>query len=285
VTQPQAVAIADLDDTQRDASRPVAAIVLACIALDVVANSVLPRRLHIPVSMATAAGVSWLGAKAGVSMREQGMSPHDAPRGLLYGIAASLPSAIALVAASRHHSLGTFYQQEAIAKATPGWAAYEAFVRVPFGTALPEEIIFRGTSMALLARRRSRLTTLAVSSLLFGLWHIVPTAQRLDELPHVRRLPAGYQLGHIAGSVASTALAGVVLGWLRQRSGSIVAAWLAHTTANAAGYVAAWLAARSRRRPRRTIELSTAQATYFRHESGRLGVSRQGAPGTGGRGE
>jgi membrane protease YdiL (CAAX protease family) len=251
VTKPQAIAVAVIDETKPPVGRHVAAIVLACIALDVAANSVLPRRLHIPVSLATAAGVTWLGAKAGVPLREQGMAARDTPRGFLYGVAASLPSAVALVAASRHRSLGAFYQQEAIARATPGWAAYEAFVRVPFGTALPEEMIFRGTSMALLARRRSRLTTLAVSSLLFGLWHIAPTAQRLDELPHVRKLPPGYQVGHIAGSVVSTALAGIVLGWLRLRSGSIVAPWLAHTTANASGYAAAWLAARRRHASRR----------------------------------
>ena len=233
-------------EMERPARRSVAAIVLASIALDVAANSVLPRRLHIPVSLATAAGVSWLGSKTGVSLSEQGMSPRDAPRGLVYGLAASLPSAAALVFASRHRSLRTFYHQDTIASATPGWAAYEALVRVPFGTALPEEMIFRGTTMALLARRRSRLTTLIVSSILFGLWHIAPTSQRLDELPHVRRLPPGYQLGHVAGSVVATALAGLALGVLRLRSRSIVAPWLAHTTANASGYAAAWLAARER---------------------------------------
>lgn len=281
MTQAAAAVPAALGETKRPVKRAVAAIVLASIALDIAANSVLPRRLHIPISLATAAGVSWLGAKAGVPFAEQGMSLRDAPRGLLYGLAASLPSAIALVSASRHRSLRTFYHQDAIATATPGWAAYEALVRVPFGTALPEEMIFRGTTMALLARRRSRLTTLIVSSALFGLWHIAPTTQRLDETPHVRHLPPGYQLGHVAGSVVATTLAGIALGVLRLRSRSIVAPWLAHTSANASGYAAAWLAAREHVVPKRRVELTTTEATYFRHESGRLGVSRQGNSGAG----
>jgi membrane protease YdiL (CAAX protease family) len=223
----------------------VPGIVLASIALNVVTNSVLPARLHIPVSLATAVGVSLLGMKAGVTLEDQGMSRRHVPGGIAHGLAASAPIAFALAAASRHRDLRRLYQEQSIESASPHRALYEALVRIPFGTALPEEVIFRGTSMALLARRRSPAATILVSSALFGLWHIAPTAQRIHELPHVRRRPKSYQLAHIAASVAATALAGVALGCLRLRSGSIIAPWLAHTTANATGYVITWLKTRA----------------------------------------
>jgi uncharacterized protein len=241
------VLVASDNSLARTVKRPVAGIVLASMALNIVANSILPPLLHIPISLATAASVTRLGVKAGVTLDQQGMALRTMPRGAVYGLATFLPIAIALGAASRHRTLGTYYQQEDIAAGSPGRTAYEAFVRIPWGTALPEEMIFRGTTMALLGRRRSPLATVVLSSALFGLWHAAPTAQRLNQLPHVKNGPPKHQLAHIAGSVASTAVAGLALGWLRVRSDSIVAPWFAHSTANATAFIASWLTARNRR--------------------------------------
>jgi CAAX protease family protein len=45
----------------------------------------------------------------------------------------------------------------------------------------------------------------------------------------------------VVGAVLATTLAGVVLCWLRDRSGSLLASVVVHTTANSLGHALAWL--------------------------------------------
>jgi hypothetical protein len=49
-------------------------------------------------------------------------------------------------------------------------------------------------------------------------------------------------LGSVAGAVAATAAAGLLLSGLRERSGSLAAPVLLHLTANSGAVVAAWAA-------------------------------------------
>jgi uncharacterized protein len=51
---------------------------------------------------------------------------------------------------------------------------YEVFVRIPFGTVLLEEVAFRGVLLGQLGSRLHWRVGLLVSSLLFGLWHVLP---------------------------------------------------------------------------------------------------------------
>ena len=57
-------------------------------------------------------------------------------------------------------------------------AAYDVAIRIPLGTALPEELIFRGALFAVLSRSRDRLTAALISSMLFGFWHLGPGLRR-----------------------------------------------------------------------------------------------------------
>ena len=71
------------------------------------------------------------------------------------------------------------------------------------------------------------------SSLLFGLWHLDPTALwSLD------------RLGGAVGTVAATAAAGAVFHVLRRRSGSLLAPVLAHWGTNGVALGVVWLATR-----------------------------------------
>ena len=126
-------------------------------------------------------------------------------------------------------------------------AAYEVFARIPFGTALPEELIFRGALLGLLTRRHSPTVAIALSSLLFGLWHIAPTIDRLESNAAMNGKPVAHKAARVAASVAATSVAGVALALLRRRSGSVVAPWMAHCAVNATGYMCAWVAARTGR--------------------------------------
>ena len=54
-----------------------------------------------------------------------------------------------------------------------GSALFTAFVRIPLGTVLFEEIAFRGVLWALLARHLGRWWVLGITSVLFGMWHVL----------------------------------------------------------------------------------------------------------------
>jgi membrane protease YdiL (CAAX protease family) len=118
----------------------------------------------------------------------------------------------------------------------------EALVRIPFATALTEEVIFRGALPALFTRGRTTVSAYLLSSLTFGLWHCGPSLRRASsnfDSPHASFAD---QATHFAASILVTAAAGLVLGWLRYASNSVTAPWLVHCAANVTGFVCVRLA-------------------------------------------
>ncbi|OZF40439.1 CPBP family intramembrane metalloprotease [Rhodococcus sp. 14-2483-1-1] len=96
--------------------------------------------------------------------------------------------------------------------------------RIPVGTVLTEELLFRGVLDA---------ASPALSPIFFGLWHIHPARAAGDT---------------VIGTVLATTVAGVVFSWLRARSGSVLAPALLHYFLNTSGAVLAHLAANDRSR-------------------------------------
>lgn len=129
----------------------------------------------------------------------------------------------------------------------PGAIAYQAAVRIPAGTVLWEEIAFRGVLQAALRRVLPERKAIGVTALVFGVWHVRPTigAIRANGLAADRVQAAC--LG-VAGS-AAIAVPGVLLSWLRERSGRLAAPALLHLAANSGAMIAAGLAARHARDP------------------------------------
>ena len=115
--------------------------------------------------------------------------------------------------------------------------AYQALVRIPVGTALWEETAFRGVLQAALRRVMSDTAAIAVTSGVFGVWHIRPTLQalRANGLAGDRRRALA---GTCAG-VAATAAGGALLSWLRARSGRLADPVLLHSAVNSGGLIAA----------------------------------------------
>jgi len=134
------------------------------------------------------------------------------------------------------------FEDERAAGLTLGQLLWRVLVRVPVGTVLLEEVAFRGVLWAMVRRRRGTAWATTVSSLLFGLWHVLPS-RGLSQVNTAAAVlgtgPAGRALSVAAGVVATTA-AGVVLCELRRRSGSLLAPAALHWAVNGFGYVMAW---------------------------------------------
>ena len=99
----------------------------------------------------------------------------------------------------------------------------------------PEELTYRSALLGLWLGNGSRASAVAWSSALFGLSHILPTRSTMGQTAlgqHLERRPLR-QAAFVAGNVAVTGAAGAVFGWLRLRSGSVLAPLLAGDAARA----------------------------------------------------
>lgn len=124
--------------------------------------------------------------------------------------------------------------------------AFYVLVRIPIGTAVTEELIFRGVLFAAWeAAGASELGAAVASSVAFGLWHVAPTVIGLrinDPDASRQKLRAA-----VIGAVLLTTIAGLGLTWLRVWSGGLVAPIALHAGVNSVGALAAWVAGRPQR--------------------------------------
>ena len=117
---------------------------------------------------------------------------------------------------------------------------YELFFRIPAGTALAEEILFRGSIMGVLLQNYSYAAALIISSIIFGFWHVLPGPLGSwfhQNMPSNNRPAWVAKTSSAAATVAFTFVGGLAFGWLRLASGSIALPWVAHTLTNALGWI------------------------------------------------
>lgn len=219
------------------ASVALVVVLLALVGMSIWVH-VGPRGIH-PVTGPLAAVLLLLVARAaGLSWAELGLGGEALARGAWWGAAvAGLVAACYLVAvavpSARRFLRDTRY------RVGPGSALYMAFVAVPLGTVVFEEVAFRGVLWGLL--EHGEMWATAVSSSLFGLWHVLPA------LDHARTNTAitggtggrGRTAIAVLGTVVVTTAAGVLLAELRRRTGSLLAPVLVHWAANGFGVLAA----------------------------------------------
>src|SRR3954449_5524571 len=111
-----------------------------------------------------------------------------------------------------------------------------AFVVIPFGTVALEELAFRSVLWGALARHCRQWQVLVTTSVLFGLWHVLPSLHVAGTNRGVSDAVGG--AGNplvVVGTVVLTTIGGLVFGEFRRRSGSVLASAGAHWATNALG--------------------------------------------------
>ena len=211
---------------------------IALLAASLVANRLVPAA-HLVIGLASVVVLLVVAWAAGLTRAELGLTRWLS--GLRWGGAAAglaiLGYAVALVVA----------RDELAGAADQSWpdVLLAGLVVIPLGTVVAEELAFRGVLWALLARRHSEWTATAVSSVLFGLWHVLPAlgggAANEVATGALGGGPAG-TAARVAGTVLLTGAGGVVFCWLRMRSGSLLAPVLLHWALNACGLLVVQLA-------------------------------------------
>lgn len=172
--------------------------------------------------------VLWVVKVAGLTSSELGLSRNTVGRSLLLGgLVGLLAPAIAfgLVQWSTFREMpwwGGF-------AFTPQLLLYRAAFRIPLGTALFEEVTFRGVLFGMLLRQGKGLA-IWLSSALFGLYHVGLTIKLIDS--------SGLQLSRmevialVAGAAVVTFLVGLVFAAVRYKSGNVAGPGLTHWMAD-----------------------------------------------------
>jgi CAAX protease family protein len=221
---------------------PGAAVVVtvAVLALLNVVDARVPHASLVagPVCVAGLVAVARL---AGLSWRDLGLGPGTWRPGLRWAAVEIAAVALVLAAAAalpltREAFRDTRYRLDL------GPALLTALVLIPVGTVLVEEVAFRGVLWGLLRRVRGTGTATVVSSLLFGLWHVLPSLGLATNNAAISGTVGRGRSGQawaVLATVLFTALSGVVFCELRRRSGSILASAGLHWATNALSVLAA----------------------------------------------
>jgi uncharacterized protein len=220
---------------------PVAAAIMTVVILACV-NVIDIRVPHasLVVGPVCAAGLLTLARLAGLSWAELGLGPGTWRRGLAWaGVIIGAVAVVYTVGAALPLTRDAFRDS----RYDFGWgeAFLTAFVLIPVGTVLLEEVAFRGVLWGLVRRVRGTTAATIVSSTLFGLWHILPSLGLSSDNEAIGSAVGrgkSAQLVTVLATVAFTALAGVVFCELRRRSGSLLASASLHWATNGLGVLA-----------------------------------------------
>ncbi|MET7332417.1 CPBP family intramembrane glutamic endopeptidase [Nonomuraea sp. NPDC005650] len=215
-------------------------------AANVLNNKVAPRLAPLTSAAATAALVA-TARRSGLSWQELGF--EHGRRGAVAGGALAAAVAAVYTAGIAHPRTRPLFHDERALSLSRARVLEEALLQVPMGTVLLEEVGFRGALYAMLRKSHGTVAATAISSSLFGLWHILPAIDMARANPALGALTAAETTARldtarvVAGSVASTAAAGVLFCELRRRYGLLTPAML-HLATNSFGYLFARLAAK-----------------------------------------
>jgi uncharacterized protein len=167
----------------------------AAAAWNLAANLWLPWALYVPGALVLAATLVGVAVKVGGCLwSDLGMDRRDARRGLAYGAVAAAAVTVVLALGAALPATRGLFQDRRAEGASTAVLLYVALVRIPLGTVVLEETLFRGVLLGLGLRRWSQMTAVAVSGLAFGLWHVLPARQVTTFNPVFAGL-AGGQMG------------------------------------------------------------------------------------------
>jgi membrane protease YdiL (CAAX protease family) len=216
--------------------RLIAVVLLIAATWNVVGNLFLPSAAYIPANLAIAALLIVIARRSGLDWPDLGLARVDLGRGIVIGLAAFLVIGVVIGLGLVLPPLEEIFQDDSVGDASDFDRWFVPLVRIPLGTAVYEEVVFRSVLLGIfLVALRRTWHAVAVTSVLFGLWHIVPAVESAGD-------GALAVVGAVVGTVFITALGGVLFGVLRTWSRSVVAPILAHTATNSLAFLAALVA-------------------------------------------
>jgi membrane protease YdiL (CAAX protease family) len=222
----------------------VAALALV-IVYNPVGNEALTAWAYVPVNVAVGAVLLALARRSGLSWDLMGLRTDRLAKGAKVGLAAAAVIAGIVAVAILLAPVREYFADDRFIGQGWGEMLYQTLVRIPIGTAAFEEVVFRGVLLGFFLQRMAVWRAATLSSVLFGLWHILPTFDSIETNPGGDLLEGGLAvMAAVVGSVIVTGLAGYGFTWLRLRANSLLAPIVAHFAINSVAYAAGWMVVR-----------------------------------------
>jgi membrane protease YdiL (CAAX protease family) len=208
------------------------------LAYSYVVNRLVPEAWYVPANLTAAAGFVALARGTGATWTDLGLRTDRLGRGVRVGLTAAVPIAAVVALGIAVPETRRYFADQRVMVGR-GTAFFDTLVRIPLGTAVCEELIFRGAILGILLRRRTPLEATLISALLFGLWHVFPTLDTLHLNPLGKYVEGDWlrTTGAVVGAIGVTAASGLGFAWLRLRANSVVASMIAHGALNIAAFV------------------------------------------------
>jgi uncharacterized protein len=220
----------------------LAVTVLLIVVANVTRSVAVPGRFHFWFNIGIGAAAALVAVGASMSAEELGLSRSTVGSGLRWGLGVFAVIAGGLLLVALIPATRSLLEDDRTA-ISAGQMAWRALVVIPIGTVLVEELLFRGVLLGLLQRIASAGRALLIAAVVFGLWHLLPV-WRGGGAGDLGADGAGGRWGAVLATFAATTAAGIGFGWLRQRSGSLIAPVAAHLATNSVTLAAAWAVAR-----------------------------------------
>lgn len=213
-------------------------LVVLILLYGTVLARLVAKKYHLYLNIFVAAVAILMGFAFNLTLNNMGLGLRHILPGIFVAIIFSVFITITTLLISAIPFLRHYFLGDDLAHASGKLIAFEAAIRIPLGTALIEEILFRGVLLGLLLQNHSSAKALIFSSIIFGLWHIFPTINTLESNNGVAQTlkdKKSRKAGSVIGAVVITTIAGFIFGWLRIIANSVIAPWLVHWSINASG--------------------------------------------------
>lgn len=210
------------------------------VVYNVIINKYLPQKWHLLFALSLSVGLIWWVVNfSDLTLESLSTRIGSIVPGLIYGTVAYVIISLAIASTIFIPAAKGFLNDKRVIRLSTRQFLYKTLVNLPIGTVFLEEVVFRGVMLALLMQEFSTLNSVLISSLLFGLWHIIPayTSVVTNDALNKMKKPA---IPVVAGTVFITFLAGIGFSWLRLASGSLIAPMMAHFATNSGGLIASW---------------------------------------------
>lgn len=226
----------------------VAAVLGVLVAVNLISNR-WRQRWYLQTCLGGTAVLLLLARLSGTSWSALGLGAGSYLTGLVWGAAGVLTVLGAYVIARFVAAARPFFDHDAVDGQSAHDVLRHGLVVIPFGTVLFEEVAFRGVLLGVVDADSGAVWAVLVSSVAFGLWHILPSLGIHTTNAGVGAvLGAGRraQVATVTLSILGTAVAGGVFCLLRLGSGSLITPMALHWSVNGFGLFFAWLALRRR---------------------------------------
>lgn len=213
-------------------------------AYNVVQNTLLPQRAYVPANLVATGALIAQARAQGCSWDDLGLDLRGARRSLAAGLVGIGLTAAVIAAASLVPATRRYLVDERAQGHQPRTILYRSLIRFPLGTAVFEEVAFRGVLYGSWRRRMSSPRAALATAAAFGIWHLLPgrTALAGNPLQAIYSSKRATATAVLAGVVV-TGSSSLLLTSLRAHTRSLLAPWLVHAGVNSIAYlggIVAW---------------------------------------------